>query len=64
MTMAARLQSCLAQHQSRYEVLWHTPSHTSRESARRAGIPPERMAKPVNHRLPIETAETAKAHRG
>lgn len=47
MTMAARLQSCLAQHQSRYEVLWHTPSHTSRESARRAGIPPERMAKPV-----------------
>ncbi|CAD5108116.1 aminoacyl-tRNA deacylase [Zestomonas carbonaria] len=47
MTMATRLQSCLAQHQSRYDMLPHSLSMTTREAARRAGIPPQKMAKPV-----------------
>lgn len=47
MTMATRLQTCLTQNQSRYELLQHSHSHSSRETARRAGIPPDRMAKPV-----------------
>lgn len=47
MTMASRLQSCLTQNQSRYDVLQHRASHSSRETARHAGIPPERVAKSV-----------------
>ncbi|BAU76766.1 aminoacyl-tRNA deacylase [Metapseudomonas furukawaii] len=47
MTMITQLQSCLAQHKTRFDVLGHTPSMTTREAARRAGIPPQQMAKPV-----------------
>lgn len=47
MTMATRLQTCLTQHHSQYEVLRHKPSRSSPETARRAGIPLERLAKPV-----------------
>lgn len=47
MTMAARLQTCLKQNQSRYEVLQHSRTQTSRETARRAGISPDRFAKSV-----------------
>lgn len=47
MTMAARLQSCLKQNQSRYEVLQHSRTQTSRETARRAGVPADRFAKSV-----------------
>ncbi len=47
MTMAPRLQNCLTQNQSRYDVLQHRASSSSRETARRAGIPPERIAKSV-----------------
>lgn len=47
MTMAARLQGFLQQNQSKYDLVRHTHSQTSREAARRAGISPERIAKPV-----------------
>ncbi|MBM7060079.1 YbaK/EbsC family protein [Pseudomonas sp. UL073] len=47
MTMASRLQSCLTEHRSRYSMLAHAPSITTREAARRAGIPLQQMAKPV-----------------
>ncbi|AYC31845.1 deacylase [Pseudomonas cavernae] len=47
MTMATRLQSYLALKHSRYDMLLHDPSMTSREAARRAGVPPQLMAKPV-----------------
>ncbi|SDI55533.1 aminoacyl-tRNA deacylase [Pseudomonas panipatensis] len=47
MSMATRLQSCLTQHQSHYDLLSHTQSMTTREAARRAGIQPQQMAKPV-----------------
>ncbi|MBT8765461.1 aminoacyl-tRNA deacylase [Pseudomonas boanensis] len=47
MTMVTQLQSCLTQHNSRYDVLSHAASVTTREAARRAGVPPQQMAKPV-----------------
>ncbi|UVE16896.1 YbaK/EbsC family protein [Pseudomonas sp. LS44] len=47
MTMATRLQSYLSQRHSHYDMLQHDPSVTTREAARRAGIPPQLMAKPV-----------------
>lgn len=47
MSMANRLQSCLTQHASRYELLPHSLTMTTREAARRAGVPPQQMAKPV-----------------
>lgn len=47
MTMATRLQNYLAEHHSRYDMLQHDPSMTSREAARRAGVPPHLMAKSV-----------------
>lgn len=47
MTMITQLQSSLTQHKSRYDVLTHAPSMTTREAARRAGVPPQQMAKPV-----------------
>lgn len=47
MTMATRLQSYLSQNHSRYDMLQHDPTMTTREAARRAGVPPYLMAKPV-----------------
>ncbi|MNZ70267.1 YbaK / prolyl-tRNA synthetases associated domain protein [compost metagenome] len=47
MSMATRLQSSLTQHHSRYDLVPHSLSMTTREAARRAGIPPAQMAKPV-----------------
>jgi Ala-tRNA(Pro) deacylase len=47
MTMAARLQECLQQNQSHYELLPHEHSHSSPETARLAGVPPEALAKSV-----------------
>jgi len=47
MTMATRLQSYLSQNHSRYDMLQHDPSITTREAARRAGVPPYLMAKSV-----------------
>ncbi len=47
MTMATRLQSYLAQQHSHYDMLQHDPSVTTREAARRAGVPPHLMAKSV-----------------
>lgn len=47
MSMASRLQSCLTQHGSIYQLLSHPLTMTTRESARRAGVPPQQMAKPV-----------------
>lgn len=47
MTMAARLQECLEQSQARYELLPHEHSHSSPETARLAGVPPEALVKSV-----------------
>lgn len=47
MTMITQLQSSLMQHKTRFDVLNHAKSATTREAARRAGIPPQQMAKPV-----------------
>ena len=47
MSMSSRLQSCLSQHQSRYDLLPHATSMTTRQAARSAGVPPQQMAKPV-----------------
>ncbi|GLZ85424.1 YbaK/EbsC family protein [Pseudomonas sp. BN414] len=47
MTMITQLQSSLMQHKTRFDVLNHTASMTTREAARRAGVPPQQMAKPV-----------------
>lgn len=47
MTMITQLQSSLTQHKTRFDVLSHAKSMTTREAARRAGIPPQQMAKPV-----------------
>ncbi|MBH3432994.1 aminoacyl-tRNA deacylase [Pseudomonas citronellolis] len=47
MSMSSRLQNCLSQHRSRYDLLPHATSMTTREAARRAGVPPQQMAKPV-----------------
>ena len=47
MSMANRLQNYLSQQHSHYDMLQHDPSMTTREAARRAGIPPHLMAKSV-----------------
>ncbi|AOE87629.1 aminoacyl-tRNA deacylase [Pseudomonas sp. TCU-HL1] len=47
MTMITQLQNSLMQHQTRFDVLNHAASMTTREAARRAGVPPQQMAKPV-----------------
>ena len=47
MTMITQLQSCLSQHKTRFDLLSHRAAMTTREAARRAGIPPQQMAKPV-----------------
>jgi Ala-tRNA(Pro) deacylase len=47
MTMANRLQSYLADNHTNYDMLQHDLSMTTREAARRAGVPPHLMAKPV-----------------
>lgn len=47
MTIAARLQRCLQSNQCQYDLVPHPQSHTSMESARRAGVPAGRFAKPV-----------------
>lgn len=47
MSMASRLQSCLTQHRSAYQLLSHPLTMTTREAARRAGVPPQQTAKPV-----------------
>ncbi|MCY1396173.1 Cys-tRNA(Pro) deacylase [compost metagenome] len=47
MTMATRLQNSLTQHHSAFDMVPHSLSMTTREAARRAGIPPQQMAKPV-----------------
>lgn len=47
MTMATRLQDYLTQKHCHYDMLQHDPSMTSREAARRAGVPPHLMAKSV-----------------
>ena len=59
MTMAARLQDCLTRNHSRYELLPHEHSHSSPETARLAGVPPDSLAKSVilgdtwGHRLMV-----------
>lgn len=45
--ISATLKTCLQKNQARYELVQHPLSHSSRESARRAGIPPDRIAKSV-----------------
>jgi Ala-tRNA(Pro) deacylase len=47
MTMARRLKWYLDAREVEYEVLPHDPSSTSEETARKAAIPPQRLAKPV-----------------
>lgn len=59
MSMPARLQECLQHHHSHYELLPHAHSHSSPETARLAGVPPESLAKSVvlgdtwGHRLMV-----------
>ena len=47
MTMITQLQNCLSQHKTRFDLLSHRAAMTTREAARRAGVPPQQMAKPV-----------------
>ena len=47
MTMITQLQNCLSQHKTRFDPLSHRAAMTTREAARRAGVPPQQMAKPV-----------------
>ena len=47
MAVSSRLSSYLDQHGTRYEICLHEHSRSSAETARRAHVAPEQLAKPV-----------------